>query len=69
MIYNELKKDGKTLPRFSIDTCKLMALLKREEGPKLDFKAKINLKPMGKKEFVKDVIATQGWKGIYHFWR
>ena len=47
-----------------MDTCKLMALLKREEGPKLDFKAKINLETYGeKKEFVKDVIAMANSRG------
>lgn len=47
-----------------MDTCKLMALLKKEEGPKLDFKAKINLKTYGeKKEFVKDVIAMANSRG------
>lgn len=47
-----------------MDTCKLMVLLKREEGPKLDFKAGIKLETYGdKKEFVKDVIAMANSRG------
>lgn len=47
-----------------MDSCKLRALLKKEEGPKLDFKAKISLETYGdKKEFVKDVIAIANSRG------
>ncbi|MDQ2087697.1 putative DNA binding domain-containing protein [Herbivorax sp. ANBcel31] len=47
-----------------MDINKLMRLLKREEGPKLDFKAEINLSTYGeKKELAKDVIAMANSRG------
>lgn len=50
-----------------MDLNKLKYLLKKGEGPKLDYKEKINLKvESGKKELVKDVIAianSQGGRG------
>lgn len=50
-----------------MDQQKLKYLLKQGEGPKLDYKEKINLKvESGKKELVKDVIAianSQGGRG------
>lgn len=50
-----------------MDQQKLKYLLKKGEGPKLDYKEKINLKvESGKKELVKDVIAianSQGGRG------
>lgn len=43
---------------------KLISLLKKEEGPKLDFKLKIDLyTESGKKEFAKDVSAIANSKG------
>lgn len=50
-----------------MDSQKLMTLLKRNEGPKLDFKAKLDLTTeSGKKELAKDVLAianSQGGRG------
>lgn len=50
-----------------MDAQKLTALLKRSEGPKLDFKAKLDLTTeSGKKELAKDVMAianSQGGRG------
>ncbi|TYQ15078.1 UNVERIFIED_CONTAM: putative HTH transcriptional regulator [Acetivibrio alkalicellulosi] len=47
-----------------MDINKLMILLKREEGPKLDFKAELNISTYGdKKELTKDVIAMANSRG------
>ncbi len=50
-----------------MDKQKIKALLKQHEGPKLDFKAKLDLSTeSGKKELAKDVLAianTQGGRG------
>lgn len=53
--------------RFDMDKQRIKALLKQPEGPKLDFKEKIDLgTESGKKELAKDVLAianTQGGRG------
>ena len=50
-----------------MDKSKVKALLKQNEGPKLDFKEKLDLSTeSGKKELAKDVLAianTQGGRG------
>jgi len=47
-----------------MDEYKLRQLLKKEEGPKLDFKAELNLSTEGdKKELTKDVIAMANSRG------
>jgi len=47
-----------------MDIYKLKSLLQLSEGPKLDFKEKLNLETDGeKKEFVKDVLAIANSKG------
>jgi len=50
-----------------METQKLLTLLKRSEGPKLDFKAQLDLTTeSGKKELAKDVLAianSQGGRG------
>jgi len=47
-----------------MDCHKLRRLLKKEEGPKLDFKAEYDLSTeSGKKELTKDVIAIANSRG------
>ncbi|HOM02371.1 MAG TPA: ATP-binding protein [Acetivibrio sp.] len=47
-----------------MDCYKLKRLLKKEEGPKLDFKAELNLSTESeKKELTKDVIAMANSRG------